>query len=65
VDFTQRLRPKTFDTLVGQEHLSGPTSPLRILCEKNALGHSFFYGPAGVGKTSLARIIASSITWFA
>lgn len=61
MDFTQLLRPKTFDALVGQEHLSSPTSPLRILCEKHALGHSFFYGPAGVGKTSLARIIASSM----
>lgn len=59
MDFTQYLRPKTFDELVGQEHLSSPTAPLRILCEKNALGHSFFYGPAGTGKTSLARVIAS------
>ena len=61
MDFTQLFRPKTFDDLVGQEHLSSPTSPLRILCEKNALGHSFIYGPAGVGKTSLARIIASTM----
>jgi putative ATPase len=61
VDFTSALRPKTFDAFVGQDHLSLPTSPLRILCEKKALGHSFFYGPAGVGKTSLARIIASSM----
>lgn len=61
MDFTSVLRPKTFDAFVGQEHLSARTSPLRILCEKNALGHSFFYGPAGVGKTSLARIIASSM----
>ena len=61
MDFTHLLRPKTFDDLVGQEHLSSPTAPLRILCEKNALGHSFFYGPAGVGKTSVARIIAKSM----
>ncbi|MFT5659831.1 MAG: putative ATPase [Sulfurimonas sp.] len=61
MDFTSALRPKTFDAFVGQDHLSLPTSPLRILCEKKALGHSFFYGPAGVGKTSLARIIASSM----
>lgn len=58
VDFTQLLRPKNFDELVGQEHLSSEGSPLRTLCEKFALGHSFFYGPAGTGKTSLARIIA-------
>lgn len=60
-DFTQLLRPKTFDSLLGQEHLSAPDAPLRILCQKGALGHSFFYGPAGVGKTSLARIIASTM----
>lgn len=53
------MRPKNFDDLIGQEHLSSKDSPLRILCEKNALGHSFFFGPAGCGKTSLARIIAS------
>ena len=60
-DFTQLLRPKNFDELVGQEHLSSPTAPLRVLCEKQVLGHSFFYGPAGVGKTSIARIIASTM----
>ena len=53
------MRPNNFDDLVGQEHLSSKSSPLRILCEKNALGHSFFFGPAGCGKTSVARIIAS------
>lgn len=60
-DFTALLRPKNFDEIVGQEHLTTTTSPLRILCEKNALGHSFIYGPAGSGKTSLARVIASSM----
>jgi len=61
MDFTYLLRPQSFDDMVGQEHLSAPDAPLRVLCEKNALGHSFFYGPAGVGKTSLARIIASEM----
>ncbi len=58
MDFTQLLRPKNFDDLVGQEHLSAVDAPLRVLCEKGVLGHSFFYGPAGCGKTSVARIIA-------
>ena len=57
-DFTQLLRPTTFDDLVGQEHLTASDAPLRVLCEKGVLGHSFFYGPAGCGKTSIARVIA-------
>lgn len=60
-DFTHLLRPDNFDDLVGQEHLSSPDAPLRVLCEKNALGHSFFFGPAGCGKTSIARIIAKKM----
>ena len=55
------MRPDNFDDLIGQEHLSSSSSPLRILCEKNALGHSFFFGPAGCGKTSIARIIAKTM----
>jgi putative ATPase len=60
-DFTHLLRPDNFNDLVGQEHLSSSNSPLRILCEKGALGHSFFFGPAGCGKTSIARIIAAQM----
>ena len=47
--------------MIGQEHLISDGAPLRVLCEKGSLGHSFFFGPAGVGKTSLARIIASAM----
>jgi putative ATPase len=61
LDFTHLLRPTAFDDLVGQEHLSSQNAPLRVLCEKFALGHSFFYGPAGCGKTSIARIIAKTM----
>lgn len=61
MDFTYLLRPSDFDDIVGQEHLTAPDAPLRILCEKESLGHSFFYGPAGVGKTSLARVIAKTM----
>jgi putative ATPase len=57
-DFTHKLRPNSFDELVGQPHLSAPGAPLRRLCESGELGHSFFYGPPGSGKTSIARIIA-------
>ena len=58
-DFTHLLRPKSFDAIVGQEHLAAQGAPLRTLCEQGNLGHSFIYGPAGCGKTSLARVIAS------
>ncbi|WP_457749308.1 replication-associated recombination protein A [Sulfurimonas sp.] len=61
MDFTYLLRPSSFDEIVGQEHLTQKDAPLRILCEKEVLGHSFFYGPAGVGKTSLARVIAKTM----
>lgn len=53
------MRVNSFEDLVGQEHLSSLNSPLRVLTEKGALGHSFFFGPAGCGKTSIARVIAS------
>ena len=61
MDFTHLLRPNSFDEIVGQQHLVGEGAPLRLLCEKESLGHSFFYGPAGVGKTSLARVIAKTM----
>ncbi|MEW5831674.1 MAG: replication-associated recombination protein A [Campylobacterota bacterium] len=61
MDFTYLLRPKSFDEVVGQEHLCSPEAPLRALCEEGALTHSFFYGPPGCGKTSMARIIASAM----
>lgn len=61
MDFTHLLRPSTFDDLVGQEHLSEPNAALRVLCEKGVLGHSFIWGPAGCGKTTIARIIAKTM----
>ncbi len=60
-DFTSLLRPKNFDEILGQEHLVGENAPLRLLAQKGVLGHSFFYGPAGCGKTTVARVIANTM----
>ena len=57
-DFTHLLRPDNFDAVLGQDALCLPTASLRRLCESGELGHSFFYGPPGCGKTTTARIIA-------
>ena len=60
-DFTSHLRPTTLDEISGQQHLVARSAPLRVLIENASLGHSFFFGPAGVGKTTLARVIAKSL----
>ena len=56
-----KYRPKSLDEIIGQEELLAPSAVLRTLIEKNALMHSFFYGPPGCGKTTLARVIAKKL----
>jgi len=53
-----RLRPRTLDELVGQQHLLGPGSVLRGLVEEDKLRSVLVYGPPGTGKTSIAHVIA-------
>jgi len=54
----ERLRPQTIDDMVGQPHLLGPGRALRGIIQSGELPNLIFYGPSGVGKTTLARIIA-------
>ena len=53
-----RLRPTTLDEMVGQEHLLGPGKALRNIIESGEIPNLIFYGPSGIGKTTLASIIA-------
>jgi putative ATPase len=57
----ERMRPKTLDEYVGQQHLVGKDSVLRKMVESGNLSSLIFWGPPGVGKTTLAKIIANQL----
>jgi putative ATPase len=55
-----RLRPKTLGEFVGQEHVLGEGSALRLAIAEDRMGSAIFFGPPGSGKTTLARIVAAT-----
>ncbi|MFT3956504.1 MAG: replication-associated recombination protein A [Piscinibacter sp.] len=56
----ERLRPATLAEVIGQQHLLGPGKPLRVAFESGRLHSMILWGPPGVGKTTLARLVAGA-----
>ncbi len=60
VPLAEKMRPKTLDDFFGQEDIVGVNSPIRKMLDTDNISSMIFYGPPGVGKTTLAKIIAKS-----
>ncbi|MDO8443567.1 MAG: AAA family ATPase, partial [Candidatus Azambacteria bacterium] len=57
-----KIRPKTLEEFVGQEHLAGESRPINIAIKQKHLFSFIFWGPPGTGKTTLAKIYANSLS---
>src|SRR6478752_5284893 len=60
-NLAERIRPKSLDELVGQEHLTGKRSILRVAIENGKMPSMILWGPPGTGKTTIANIIAHTL----
>ena len=60
-NFAEYFRPKRLEDVIGQTHILGSKKPLFKLIKKRSMPHSFFFGPAGCGKTTVAKIIAKEL----
>ncbi len=60
IPLADKIRPQSLDDVVGQEHILAPGKPLRRIIESGKVPNMIFYGPSGIGKTTVARIIAEN-----